>query len=63
MIQSRPARRWSSTPSRRRLRFGHVAVARALVLKVLAGEAVEEADLAEHRPDAAIWNISHCTAS
>src|SRR5437764_171210 len=33
-------------------RFGHVAVARALVLVILAGELVEEAELAEHRPDA-----------
>ena len=35
------------------LRFADVAVARALVLEVLAGEFVEEADLAEHRADAA----------
>src|SRR3954466_3010344 len=33
--------------------FGGIAIARALVLKILAGELVEEADLAEHRPDAA----------
>ncbi|CAI8716477.1 hypothetical protein EMIT0158MI4_110027 [Burkholderia ambifaria] len=35
------------------LRFGGVAVARTLVLVVAAGELVEEADLAEHRADAA----------
>ena len=35
------------------LRLGDVAVARPLVLVVLAGELVEEADLAEHRPDPA----------
>ena len=34
-------------------RLRDVAVARALVLEVLAGELVEEADLAEHRADAA----------
>ncbi|MEY9429446.1 hypothetical protein ABH975_004761 [Bradyrhizobium ottawaense] len=33
--------------------FGDVAVTGPLVLKILAGEFVEEADLAEHRPDAA----------
>jgi hypothetical protein len=35
------------------LRLGDVAVARPLVLLGLAGEFVEEADLAEHRPDPA----------
>src|SRR6218665_2015672 len=32
--------------------FGYVAVARTLVFVVLAGKFVEEAELAEHRPDA-----------
>jgi hypothetical protein len=35
------------------LRLGDVAVARTLVLVVLAGELVEEAELAEHGADAA----------
>ncbi len=35
------------------LGFADVAIARPLVLEVLAGEFVEEADLTEHRPDAA----------
>src|SRR5262245_55799262 len=33
------------------LRLAGIAVARALVLEILAGELVEEADLAEHRAD------------
>ncbi len=48
----RPSSRLSITPSSR-LASLDVALERALVLEILAGELVEEADLPEHRADAA----------
>src|SRR3546814_11345631 len=34
-------------------RFGHIAVPRPFVFVILAGEFIEETELAEHRPDSA----------